>query len=103
MSYLEMTSSEVASRQLPMMRPLPLVLPQRQEARLAAHLEYFLGGDVLVAPVLEPGGQVSLWVPPGEWVGLDGAPTLAGPRWVDTTLSLEAIPAWSRKGKDVLA
>jgi alpha-D-xyloside xylohydrolase len=103
MSYLEMTSAEVASRQLPMMRPLPLVLPERQEARQAAHLEYFLGGDVLVAPVLEPGGQVSLWVPPGEWVGLDGAPTFAGPRWVDTTLSLEVIPAWSRKGKDVLA
>jgi alpha-D-xyloside xylohydrolase len=97
-----MTSAEVASRRLPMMRPLPLVLPEQQEARQAAHLEYFLGDDVLVAPVLEPGGHLSLWVPPGEWVGLEGAPTLAGPQWVDTTLSLEAIPAWSRKGKQVL-
>ena len=101
-SYLEMASSEVASRRLPMMRPLPLVLAEQQEARQAAHLEYFLGGDVLVAPVLEPKGRLNLWVPPGEWVGLDGAPTLAGPQWVDTTLSLEAIPAWSRKGKQVL-
>jgi alpha-D-xyloside xylohydrolase len=102
-AYLEMTSAEVASRRLPMMRPLPLVLPDQQEARQAAHLEYFLGGDVLVAPVLEPGGHLSVWVPPGEWAGLDGAPDLAGPRWVDMTVSLEAIPAWSREGKEVLA
>jgi alpha-D-xyloside xylohydrolase len=79
-----------------------LVLPEQQEARHAAHLEYFLGGDVLVAPVLKSGGDLNLWVPPGEWVGLDGAPTLAGPHWVELTLSLEAIPAWSRKGKEVL-
>jgi len=101
-SYLERTSAEVASRQLPMMRPLPLALSGQREASQAAHLEYFLGNDVLVAPVLGPGGHLGVWMPPGEWVGLEGAPDVIGPRWVDTTLSLEAIPAWSRKGKEVL-
>jgi alpha-D-xyloside xylohydrolase len=102
MPYLAEVSRDVAVRGLPMMRPLPLALPGDMTARAAAHREYLLGDDVLVAPVLEPGGRVTLWVPPGKWEGLDGGPALDGPAWQTAQLGLDQVPAWSRPGIQVL-
>lgn len=91
--YLRRVADEAATGGLPMMRPMSLAIPAERGARDAV-LQYFLGPDLLVAPVLQPGGGVRLWVPPGRWEGLSGAPELTGPGWTDLELELTAVPAW---------
>ena len=36
--------------------------------------QYLLGRELLVAPVLQPGGRVRVWFPDTDWVPLLGAP-----------------------------
>jgi alpha-D-xyloside xylohydrolase len=95
--YLTAAGHEASTVGTPMARPMVLAFPGDRGAR-DAHLQYLLGPDVLVAPVLTSGGHVRLWVPPGEWHGLQGAPTIAGPNWTELTLDLFAVPAWSKTG-----
>lgn len=85
----------------PLMRPMPWAFPGDRAARDAV-LQYLLGPNILVAPVLAPGGEVRLWVPAGEWTGLAGAPTLSGPSWHNVQLELADVPAWVRAGVQVL-
>jgi len=51
---------------------------------------------VLVAPVLEPGGRRTLWVPPGSWQPLVGLAPVEGPAWVTVECGLDQFPAWRR-------
>ncbi|MDT0308847.1 glycoside hydrolase family 31 protein [Streptomyces sp. DSM 44917] len=85
---------------LPLMRPMPLALPGDRAAR-AAGLQYFFGPDVLVAPVLEPGGRCALYVPEGEWTPLLGCPPLTGPGWHEVTCGPGEFPAYVRAGRGV--
>jgi alpha-D-xyloside xylohydrolase len=99
--YLIRAAAEASRTGLPMMRPMVLAYPGERAAR-DAELQYLLGPDVLVAPLLEPGGERQVWVPPGEWRPLWGAEPLRGPGWVGVRCSLEAFPAYVREGAVVL-
>lgn len=79
----------------PIMRPMVLCYPTERGGR-HADLQYLLGENILVAPVLNPGGEVTLWVPPGNWVGIDRTPDLNGPDWTSVQLQLDQIPAWRK-------
>lgn len=99
--YLEASANETARTGVPMMRPMVLAYPDEPEAPAAA-LQYLLGPDILVSPLLTPGGSATVWLPPGEW-----EPLLApggdqrGSRWIRVTCGLEEYPAWIRKGMPV--
>lgn len=84
----------------PMMRPMVLAHPGDRAAR-DADLQYLLGADVLVAPILQPGGVRSCWIPPGRWEPLCGADTVAGPGWTTVRCELDQYPAWRRNDADV--
>jgi alpha-glucosidase (family GH31 glycosyl hydrolase) len=57
---------------LPILRPLYLQHPDSAEAYRHPH-EYWFGDELLVAPVVAPGGDRTVWLPPGNWIGfLDG-------------------------------
>lgn len=89
---LEQASSQASSVGLPMMRPPALTHP---EAGVDS-LQYLLGDDVLVAPILEPGGRRTLWVPPGRWSPLVGLAEVEGPGWITVECGPEQFPAWLR-------
>jgi alpha-D-xyloside xylohydrolase len=72
-----------------------LAFPGDRSAR-DAHLQYLLGPDVLVAPVLEPGGRTRVYVPPGRWEPLVGLDVLDEPGWHEIDVPLPAYPAWRR-------
>jgi alpha-D-xyloside xylohydrolase len=95
--YLVRAATEAATAGTPMMRPMPLAFPGDRGARDAV-LQYLLGPDLLVAPVLAAGGRVRVYVPGGAWRGLAGAPDLTGPAWHDLVLPLDAVPVWVRPG-----
>lgn len=89
---LERASAQASTDGVPMMRPLALTHPDER----VESLQYMLGDDVLVAPVLEAGGRRTLWVPPGEWTPLMGLAPVTGPAWVTVECALDQFPAWRR-------
>src|SRR5579884_946236 len=95
--YLSSVAATATATGAPMMRPMALAYPGDRGAR-HAELQYLLGDEVLVAPVLGPGGGVRLWVPPGRWDGLRGAPGLQGPGWTTLELDLDVTPAGVPEG-----
>jgi alpha-glucosidase (family GH31 glycosyl hydrolase) len=57
--------------------------------------QYFLGDELLVAPVLEPGAtSVRVYLPRGEWVDPWTGDELAGPAIVTRAAPLEEIPVY---------
>jgi alpha-glucosidase (family GH31 glycosyl hydrolase) len=52
---------------LPLLRPLYLEYPQLEEAYRQPH-EYLFGESLLIAPVLDPSGERTVWLPPGDWL-----------------------------------
>jgi alpha-D-xyloside xylohydrolase len=91
--YLVATAAVVGT---PMMRPMVLAYPGDCAAR-DADLQYLLGPDILVAPLLEPGGERSCWLPPGEWEPLYGCEPTRGPGWVTVRCALDQYPVWRRR------
>lgn len=75
---------------MPVLRPLYLEYPQMEEAYRHSH-EYFFGGQMLVAPVLDPSGNQTIYLPPGRWIdffsgkGYDGGRTFTAHYGVDET------------------
>ncbi|MEU9576582.1 glycoside hydrolase family 31 protein [Streptomyces chilikensis] len=92
--------AEAAGEPLPLMRPMPLAVPGDRDAR-DADLQYLLGPDVLVAPVLEPGGERTFYVPSGVWLPLMGCPPLQGPGWRTVLCAADEFPAYVRAERGV--
>jgi len=93
--YLAAAAAQAATVGTPMMRPMVLAFPG-DRAAAAAPLQYLLGPDILVAPMLRPGSSLDVWAPPGAWRPLAGAPALEGPGWQAVEVPLEALPVWVR-------
>jgi len=111
--YLAAADAEYRRSGLPVMRHLALAFPD--DARAGAREDqYLFGGDLLAAPVLEPGAtERALYLPAGDWVDLWrsarydeasgglvlGRPsTLAGGRDVTLPAPREELPLLVRAG-----
>jgi alpha-D-xyloside xylohydrolase len=98
-AVLEGALLEASRTGMPVMRPMALVTDD-PDAR-TADTQYMLGDDVLVAPVLEPGGRTRMWLPPGPWTPLVGRPRLSGDSgWVDVECDPLSFPAFRRSTGD---
>ncbi len=94
-NYLKAAADEAADTGMPMMRPMALAFP-RDRAAQDAGLQYLLGPDLLVVPVVVPGGRTSVYVPDGRWEPVAGLSAVEGPGWVELDVPLEAFPVWRR-------
>ena len=66
--YLKACAEENSELGIPVMRPLFYDAPDRSEAYDRELYSYFLGDEMLVAPVVAPGAaERRLWLPDGEW------------------------------------
>ncbi len=80
---------------IPVMRPMAL-MTEDPHGR-AADRQYFLGERILVAPLLAPGGHGRVWLPPGDWTPLLGAPRLSGTQGdLDVRCGPGDFPVWLR-------
>lgn len=110
--YLSAAEAEYDHTGLPLMRQLALAYPH-DPAAAATDDAYLLGPNLLVAPVLTPGGRSRrLHLPPGHWVDLwrsaatrrDGslrlgrARVLSGPSTVTLPAPLEELPLLAHAG-----
>ncbi|MBV8911387.1 MAG: DUF5110 domain-containing protein, partial [Gammaproteobacteria bacterium] len=82
---------------LPLLRPLYLEYPDLEEAYRHSH-EYFLGSELLVAPVIEPQGRASVYLPPGEWVDFFSGRRHTGDSTFTARYALDATPVFVRAG-----
>ncbi len=82
---------------LPLLSPLYLEYPQVEEAYRHPH-EYFFGRELLVAPVLNADGQVTLWLPPGEWLDFFSGKHFEGGQNLTAHYAVDATPVFVRAG-----
>lgn len=87
--YLWAQAAECSKRGHPMLRPLFFEFPG-DPGSWTIEDEYLLGSDLLVAPLVEEGGERDVYLPPGEWVDVQEGKAVAGAGW--TRLKAGPVP-----------
>ncbi|MDP1823574.1 MAG: glycoside hydrolase family 31 protein [Archangium sp.] len=96
--YLDAHSAEAEATGVPIVRALAMLAPGDDRGWTISD-EYFLGGGLLVAPVIEEGAvSRSVYLPDGEWVSWDGATRVTGPVDVVVPAAMGELPVFLRKG-----
>ncbi|MFM7708622.1 MAG: alpha-xylosidase, partial [Gammaproteobacteria bacterium] len=95
--YLWQAVRAAAVTGLPVQRPMVIACPE-DRASWAFEDQFFLGDDLLVAPCLRADGEVTVYLPTGEWAWLDTGEPIAGGRCHRLHLPLERIPVFKRAG-----
>jgi len=82
---------------LPLLRPLYLDSSELEESYRHPH-EYLFGDSLLVAPVLDPSGSQSVWLPPGDWLGFFDGKRYQGGSTFTARYAVDEIPVFVRAG-----
>ena len=96
--YLVKTMQEVTAKGLPMMRPMLLEFPEDPTAWFLDQ-QYMLGPDLLVAPVFTASGEVTFYLPLGQWRNYFTDEVIDGGRWLTEIHGFETLPLYSRIGE----
>ncbi|MBX6354672.1 MAG: alpha-xylosidase [Micromonosporaceae bacterium] len=97
MPYIYSVAVESARTGVPMMRALLVDSPD-DPAAWTAELEYRLGADLLVAPMVDPEGSRHVYLPSGDWVDYWTGAVHSGPRYHRMSKPLEQVPLFVRYG-----
>ncbi|HJU25336.1 MAG TPA: TIM-barrel domain-containing protein, partial [Rhodanobacteraceae bacterium] len=84
-------------KSLPLMRPLYLEDPDSGESYRHPH-EYFLGREMLVAPVLDTNSDRKVYLPPGKWIGFFNGRRYDGGRSFTAHYPIDETPVFVRDG-----
>jgi alpha-glucosidase (family GH31 glycosyl hydrolase) len=95
--YLYTYSALAHTQSLPLLRPLYLEYPDLEEAYRHPH-QYFLGESLLVAPVLQPGGEQAIYLPPGEWRDFFAGKRYPGGGTFTAHYAVDETPVFVREG-----
>jgi hypothetical protein len=95
-SYLLAAARLAREEGVPMWRPLLYEFPN-DPATYNIDDEFFLGDDILVAPILTESGERSVYLPNGEWVNAWTKEKLTGPKTFAVRPGLAEIPVFVRK------
>jgi alpha-D-xyloside xylohydrolase len=95
--YLYSAAVTSARTGVPMMRALLVDAPQ-DPAAWTAELEYLLGPDLLVAPVVTEDAERPVYVPAGRWVDWWTGDVIEGGRYHRVTAAPDRIPLFARHG-----
>ncbi len=93
--YLYALAQEACQTGLPVVRPLFVQYPDDPGA-YHEELEYMLGPYLLVAPVFNPEGRCSFYLPPGRWYDFWTNERVDGPVHRQVTVPLERVPLFVR-------
>lgn len=86
-----------AAEGIPLVRPLVYEHPGD---RTTFHVDdqYFLGPDLLVAPMFQPTGTRPVYLPEGRWYDYWTDRRFEGARWMEYEADLETLPLFVRAG-----
>jgi len=101
--YMEKCMDEAHKTGLPVMRAMFLEFPDEKQSWIAED-QYMLGGDLLVAPVMEQGAtNRGVWLPENDiWVDVWSGEEYTGDQTIECDAPLDKIPVFARKNSDVL-
>ncbi|WP_066517081.1 alpha-xylosidase [Curtobacterium ammoniigenes] len=97
MPYLAALGEANHATGVPVMRPMMLEFPEDPTAHTLDR-QYMLGPDLLVAPILQPGGEVTFYLPAGVWTHAQTGETLTGGRWHTKTFDYRHAAVYVRPG-----
>lgn len=96
--YLLGAAEDSARMGAPILRSMALAFPDDSEAH-AYPLQFLCGPALLVAPVTEPGGEVTVYFPKGEaWWELSTGNRYEGGETYHYTNTLDQLPVFGRDG-----
>lgn len=96
--YIKECEKEAIKTGLPVVRSMVLSFPHEKVA-WSFEEQYMLGETLLVAPIIQPGNQVSVYLPKGNWYHLwSGQLYQGGQEVVFTDVPLNEIPVFGREG-----
>lgn len=97
--YLKETARQARANGTPMMRPLLWAHPE-DEASWAVDDQFYLGDELLVAPILTDSGRRDIYLPPGRWRDLFTGLAHTGPVRLDGyDAPLRRIPVFVREAE----
>ena len=95
MPYLYRAAIQAHENGTPMLRAMMLEFPTDPACNYL-DLQYMLGDSLLVAPVFNSDGKVSVYIPDGCWTILLNESVLVGPRWEQETHDFMSLPLLAR-------
>jgi alpha-D-xyloside xylohydrolase len=98
--YLLRAAKEAHEKGIPVLRAMFLEFPD-EPACSYMDRQYMLGPDLLVAPVFSEDGEVSYYLPEGEWKQLLTGETVKGGSWRTEKHGFLSMPLWLRAGTDI--
>lgn len=98
--YLYSLAHVAAETGLPVVRPLVLEYPDDPVTPAIDH-EYLLGPDLLVAPVMNDEGEVTVYFPDGVWCDWWTGERLPGNTHLRLHVPIEQVPLYVREGSIV--
>lgn len=93
MPYILDVAAEAHAGGVPVLRAMVLEFPDDLNCR-TLDMQYMLGSALLVAPVFSPKGEVSYYLPDGQWRNLLTGEVAAGGRWRKETHGYMSLPLW---------
>ncbi|MDR0495178.1 MAG: alpha-xylosidase, partial [Treponema sp.] len=99
--YLLQSAKEACEKGIPVLRAMFLEFPNDP---CCAYLDqqYMLGPDLLAAPVFSEDGEVSYYIPEGEWTNLLTGEKVKGGCWKKEKHDFLSLPLLVREGKKVI-
>ncbi|MBN9387244.1 MAG: DUF5110 domain-containing protein [Chloroflexi bacterium] len=101
--YLYTAGRETVDTSLPPTRPMYYEHPE-EEAAYVARYQYYLGDQLIAAPIVHPADPVTgyasndVWVPEGRWIEFTTKEFFEGPRWVRLVGDLDRLPLLAKEG-----
>lgn len=95
--YVERVVVQATRTGLPVMRAMPLAFPGNALTR-TFETQFLCGEALLVAPIVAPGGEVEVALPPGAWYDLNTRVRHAGRQVLRYRASLDQFPVFGREG-----
>ena len=95
--YLQRVVDEASATGMPVMRAMPLAFPEDALTR-HSDTQFMCGDALLVAPIVAPGGEVVIALPPGGWYDLNSRQRVPGASLVRYRASLDQFPVFGREG-----
>ncbi len=94
-SFYQVYAVETRDRGFPLWHPLPFQFPSDPEC--ANHTdEFMLGDEMLIAPIVQPGNQRTVYLPQGTWTNLETNEELPGRR--NLPVETKSLPVFARNG-----
>ena len=95
--YLQRAIAAATRTGLPVMRAMPLAFPGNALLR-GCETQFMCGDALLVAPIVAPGGEVEVALPPGAWYDVNSRQRFPGLRVLRYRAALDQFPVFGREG-----